>query len=53
MYSYNNSLMISQLQSDNSDIATQVQVVFIKSAPPLPDFNGNTRIELTRSKSNT
>ncbi len=37
----------------NSDLATQVQVILIKPAAPIPDFDGNIRIDITRSKSNT
>ncbi|MFN7200656.1 MAG: dihydroneopterin aldolase, partial [Aphanizomenon sp.] len=35
-----------------SSLTTQVQVILIKPAAPIPDFDGNIRIELTRSKSN-
>lgn len=34
-----------------SAIVTQVQVILIKPAAPIPDFDGEIRIELTRSKS--
>jgi len=35
-----------------SSLTTQVQVILTKPAAPIPDFDGNIRIELTRSKSN-
>ncbi|MEC4814810.1 MAG: dihydroneopterin aldolase [Scytonema sp. PMC 1069.18] len=35
-----------------SDRATQVQVIVTKPAAPIPDFDGNIRIELTRTRSN-
>lgn len=34
-----------------SAIVTQVQVILIKPAAPIPDFDGEIRIELTRTKS--
>ena len=37
---------------ENSDLATQVQVILIKPAAPIPDFDGNIRIDITRTKSN-
>ena len=32
-------------------LATEVQVILTKPAAPIPDFDGEIRIELTRSKS--
>ncbi|MEY3870173.1 MAG: dihydroneopterin aldolase [Cyanobacteriota bacterium] len=34
-----------------SAIVTEVQVILIKPAAPIPDFDGEIRIELTRTKS--